>query len=144
VKLLQPDGKQRLSTTAKGKDGSAFTMQTGLGLARFAGTMYMGMMMGPNMMYRLNGLGGANLGGMGMLGSPDLFRMQTGGLGGAGMGMGVDGTAGAASYLMQQAMAMNGAGGLVGMPGQGPSFDASLNEALDGAVKAVVKSLQSK
>ena len=80
-----------------------------------------------------------------MLGSPDLFRMQTGGLGGvAGSGMGIDGTAGAASYLMQQAMAMNSAGGLVGMPGQGPSYDASLGEALDGAVKAVTKSLQPK
>jgi len=145
VKLIQADGKQRLSTTTKGKDGSAFTMQTGLGLARFAGTMYMSMMMGPAMMNQLNGLGGANLGGMGMLGSPDLFRMQTGGLGGAmASGMGVDGTAGAASYLIQQAMAMNSAGGLVGMPGAGPSYDASLGEALDGAVKAVTKSLQPK
>jgi hypothetical protein len=143
VKLIQGDGKQRLSTTTKGKDGSGFTMQTGLGLARFAGSMYMGMMMGPSMMYRLNGLGGANLGGMGMLGSPDVFRMQTGCLAGlAGGAMGVDGTAGAASYLLQQAMAMNSTGGLVGMPGQGPSYDASLGEALDGAVKAVTKSLQ--
>jgi hypothetical protein len=144
VKLVQPDGKNRLSTTTKGKDGSGFTMQTGLGLARFAGTMYMSMMMGPSMMYRLNGLGGANLGGMGMLGSPDLFRTQTSSLGAAGLGMGLDGTAGAAAFLLQQAMAMNGAGGLVGAGGQGPSYDASLGEALDGAVKAVSKSLQSK
>ena len=50
VKLIQADGKQRLSTTTKGKDGSGFTMQTGLGLARFAGSMYMSMMMGPSMM----------------------------------------------------------------------------------------------
>src|SRR5262249_28166754 len=90
LKIVQADGKQRLSTTTKGKDGSNFTMQTGLGLARFAGTMYMSMMLGPNMMYRLNGLGGANLGGMGMLGSPDLFRTQTATLGGAGLGMGLD------------------------------------------------------
>ena len=41
VKLVQPDGKQRLSTTTKGKDGSGFTLKTGLGIAKFAGGMYL-------------------------------------------------------------------------------------------------------
>ena len=120
VKLIQPDGKQRLSTTTKGKDGSGFTLQTGLGLARFAGTMYLSMMAGPQMFARLNGLGAGNLGGMGMLGNPMLYQMQVGGLGSLGRGAGIDQTAGAASFVMQQAMAMNDMGGLVGVPGQGP------------------------
>jgi len=142
VKLVQPDGKQRLSTTSKGKDGSGFTLQTGLGLARFAGGMYLTMFAGPQMMARLNGYGAANLGGMGLLGNPMLYQMQVGGLGGLGRGMGIDATAGAASYLIQQAMTMNDLGGLVGLPGQGPSYDESLSEAVQNAAKAVTKALQ--
>jgi hypothetical protein len=142
VKLVQSDGKQRLSTTTKGKDGSGFTLQTGLGLAKFAGTMYMSMFAGPMMMARLNAFGTANLGGMGMLGNPMLYQMQVGGLGGPGRGAGIDGTAGAASYLMQQAMTMNDLGGFVGTPGQGPSYDESLGEAVQNAAKAVQKALQ--
>jgi len=142
VKLVQSDGKQRLSTTTKGKDGSGFTLQTGLGLARFAGTMYLSMFAGPMMMARLNTFGAANLGGMGMLGNPTLYQMQVGGLGGFGRGAGIDGTAGAASYLMQQAMTMNELGGFVGTPGQGPSYDESLAEAVQNAAKAVQKALQ--
>jgi hypothetical protein len=46
VKLVQPDGKQRLSTTAKGKDGNGFSLKTGLGIAKFAGGMYLSMMAG--------------------------------------------------------------------------------------------------
>ena len=38
IRLVQPDGKARYTTTAKGKDGG-FDMKTGLGVARFAGTM---------------------------------------------------------------------------------------------------------
>jgi hypothetical protein len=147
LKLIAPDGKQRLSTTTKGKDGSGFTLQTGLGLAKFAGGMYINMLMAPMMMASMGGLGGANLGGMGLLGNPALFRMQMGGLGGLsglGTGAGIDTTAGAASFLMQQAMTMNAAGGLVGLPGQGPSYDESLGEAVEGAAKAVAKSLQQK
>lgn len=144
VKLIQPDGKQRLSTTTKGKDGSGFSLKQGLGLAKFAGGMYLSMFAGPQMFARLNGLGAGNLGGMGMLGNPMLQQMQFAGLGGIGQGAGIDQTAGAASYVMQQAMAMNKARGLVGVPGQGPSFDESLGEALNNAAKAVQKALQHK
>jgi hypothetical protein len=140
VKLLQPDGKQRLSTTAKGKDGSGFSLQTGLGIAKFAGGMYLNMMAGPMMMSRMNGM--SNFGGMGLLGNPSLMRMQMGGLGSFGAGRGVDATAGAASFLVQQTMAMNSGTGLVGVPGVGPSYDESLGEAVQNAAKAVTKALQ--
>ena len=143
VKLLQPDGKQLMSTTTKGKDGSGFSLQTGLGLAKFAGAMYISMFAGPQMYSRLYGLGAANLGGMGMLGSPMLYQLQASGLG-LGKGAGIDGTAGAASYLMQQAVTMNDLGGLVGLPGQGPSYDESLGEAVQNAAKAVQKALDKK
>ena len=65
-----------------------------------------------------------------------------GNLGGLGRGAGIDGTAGAASFLMQQAMTMNDLGGFVGAPGQGPSYDESLGEAVQNAAKAVQKALQ--
>jgi len=91
----------------------------------------------------LYGLGAANLGGMGMLGSPMLYQLQASGLG-LGKGAGIDGTAGAASYLMQQAVTMNDLGGLVGLPGQGPSYDESLGEAVQNAAKAVQKALDKK
>jgi hypothetical protein len=142
VKLLQADGKQRLSATAKGKDGSGFSLQSGLGLAKFAGGMYLSMFAGPQMFARLNAYGAANLGGMGMLGDPTLYQMQAGNLYGLGRGAGIDTTAVAASYLMSQAMTMNSLGGLVGVPGQGPSYDESLGEAVQNAAKAVQKALQ--
>ena len=142
VKLVQPDGKQRLSTTTKGKDGSGFSLQTGLGIAKFAGGMYLNMMAGPMMMSRMNGM--SNFGGMGLLGNPALMRMQMGSVGGLGAGRGVDATAGAASYLVEQAMAMNSGGGLVGVPGAGPSYDESLGEAVQNAAKAVTKALEKK
>jgi hypothetical protein len=56
--------------------------------------------------------------------------------------MGIDQTAGAASFITQQAMAMNRAAS-AGIPG-GPSFEESLGEALDNASKAVVKALEKK
>ena len=150
VKLIQPDGKQRLSTTVKGKDGSGFSMKTGLGLAKFAGGMYLSMFVGPQMMsrvYRMTALTGSNMGGLGMLGNPALFQTQALSMGmgmGAGIprGLGVDQTAGAASFLMQQAMAINNAAS-AGVPG-GPSFAESLGEALDNASKAVIKALEKK
>lgn len=144
VKLIQSDGKQRLSTMSKGKDGSGFSLKQGLGLAQFAGGMYLSMFVGPQMFARLNSFGAANLGGMGMLGNPMLYQMQIGGLGGLVRGVGIDQTAGAASYLTQQAMTMNDMGGLVGAPGQGPSYDESLGEAVQNAAKAVQKALQKK
>lgn len=145
VKLVQPDGKQRLSTTSKGKDGSGFNLKTGLGLAKFAGGMYLSTMLaGPQMLARLNGMGAGNLGGMGVLGNPALYQMQSGGLSGLGRGAGIDATAGAASYLLQQTLTMNDLGGLVGVPGQGPSFDDSLGEALENAAKTVQKAVQKQ
>jgi len=144
IKLVQPDGKARYTTTAKGKDGG-FDMKTGLGVAKFAGTMYMNMMTGKMMMNALNGSMANNLGGMGMLGNPAMMNMQTQGLGmkagmQMGMGMGIDPTAGAASFLMQQSMASNTE--LSGGPGQSPSFDVALGEALQNAAKAVAENLR--
>jgi hypothetical protein len=63
------------------------------------------------MMNALNQSMAGNIGGMGMLGNPALANMQMSGLGAgpmagmSGMRMGVDPTAGAASFLVQQAMA---------------------------------------
>jgi hypothetical protein len=60
-----------------------------------------------------------------------------------GMGMGIDPTAGAASFLMQQSIASNAAlSGVV--PGQpaGPSFDAALSEAFQNAAKSVAENLK--
>jgi hypothetical protein len=58
-----------------------------------------------------------------------------------GMGMGIDPTAGAASFLMQQSMASNAA--LSAVPGQGgASFDAALGEALQNGAKAVADNLK--
>ena len=145
IKLVQPDGKARYTTTAKGKDGG-FDMKTGLGVAKFAGTMYRNMMTGKMMMNALNQSMTGNLGGMGMLGNPAMMSMQTQGLGmkagmQMGMGMGIDSTAGAASFLMQQSLASNAA--LSAVTGQGgPSFDAALTEALQNAAKAVAENLK--
>ena len=145
IKLVQPDGKARYTTTAKGKDGG-FDMKTGLGVAKFAGTMYMNMMTGKMMMNALNQSMTGNLGGMGMLGNPAMMSMQTQGLGmkagmQMGMGMGIDPTAGAASFLMQQSLASNAA--LSAVTGQGgASFDAALSEALQNAAKAVAENLK--
>ena len=145
LKLLQPDGKARLSTTKKGKDGGGLDMKTGIGLAKMAGSMYVGMLTGRTMLSALNSMTSGNLSGMGMLGNPALMNVQTRGLGIGGIGgigKGVDPTAGAASFLMQQAMASDMLGA-AGAPGQtAPSFDASLGEALGDAAKAVVESVK--
>ena len=145
IKLVQPDGKARYTTTSKGKDGG-FDMKSGLGVAKFAGTMYMNMMTGRMMMDALNQSMTGNLGGMGVLGNPAMMSMQTQGLGmkagmQMGMGMGIDPTAGAASVLMQQSIASNAA--LSGRPGQGgAAFDAALGEAIQNAAKAVAENLK--
>jgi hypothetical protein len=145
VKLVQPDGKQRLSTTAKGKDGSGFSLKTGLGIAKYAGGMYLSMMAGPMMFSRMSSMGAfSNMGGMGMLGNPMLYQMQGAGLGTFGKGVGMDVTAGAASYLLNTAATMDSLGGFVGVPGVGPSYDESLGEAVQNAAKAVEKALQKK
>ena len=145
VKLLQPDGKQRMATTSKGKDGSGFSLKSGLGVAKFAGGMYLSMMAGPMMFSKMAGAGAfSNMGGMGMLGNPYLYQMQGAGLSGFGKNVGMDATAGAAAYMMQTGMAMNNLGGFVGVPGQGPSYDESLGEAVQNAAKAVQKALEKK
>ena len=88
----------------------------------------------------LNSMQMMNMGGMGgFLSNPMLMQMQ-GGVGGMGMGRGmggVDRTAGAAMYIMDQAMA----GGSGGAP-EGPSFDASLAEALQDGAKKVGENLK--
>jgi hypothetical protein len=149
IKLVQPDGKARLSSTVKGKDGG-FDVKTGLGVARFAGTMYMNVMTGRMMMNALKSSTAGNLQGMGMLGNPALMNMQaqaftmpgmTPGIGaGMPMRMGFDPTAGAASFLMQQAMTSDAAPG--GVPGQSVSFDEALGDALENATKAVTENLK--
>ena len=146
LKLVQPDGKARYSTTAKGKNGGgAFDMPSGMGIAKFAGTMYMNMLTGKLMMNALNRSMTGKLGGMGMLGNPALMDMQTQGLGmrtGMPMGLGIDPTASAASFLMQQSLASNAL--TAGLPGQGPSFDAALGDALKSAAKSVADNLKKK
>jgi hypothetical protein len=143
IKLVGLDGKPKLTTTAKGKEGG-FTLKDGLGIAKFAGGMYLTMFAGPQMFAHLNSYGAANLGGMSTLGNPMLNQLQMGGLGGLGKGVGIDSTAGAASYLMMQGMAMNSMNGLSGAPGSGPSFDSSLEKASENAAKAVAKALSVK
>lgn len=142
VKLLGADGKQKLSTTTKGKDGGGFNLSSGLGIAKFAGTMYLSAFTGPMMMMRMNSMGLSHLSGMGLIGDPNLLRYQMGGMAMMGQHRGVDTTANAAGFLVQQAMAMNKTSGFVGVPGIGPSYDESLGEAVQNAVKAVQKALQ--
>jgi hypothetical protein len=95
-------------------------------------------------MNALNPAMAGNLGGLGMLGNPAMMSMQTQGLGmkagmQMGMGMGIDPTAGAASFLMQQSIASKALGSGAG---QGPSFDAALDEAFQNAAKAVSENLK--
>ena len=146
VKLLQPDGKSKLAATKKGKDGGGLDVKTGLGLAKFAGSMYVNMLTGRAMLSSMNSMTARNLSGMGMLGNPTLMNVQSRGLGagglGLGMGRGLDTTATAASFLIAQAMA-NEAPAAGGGPGQtGPSFDAALADALGEAAKAISESVK--
>lgn len=143
IRLVGLDGKQKLATTVKGKEGG-FSLKDGLGIAKFAGGMYLSMMAGPQMFAHLNSYGAANMGGMSMLGNPMLNQLQMGGLGGLGKGVGIDATAGAASYLMMQGMAMNSMGGLAGATPSGTSFDSSLDKAMENAAKAVAKAVAAK
>jgi hypothetical protein len=59
------------------------------------------------------------------------------------MRMGIDPTAGAASFLMQQAMLSSATLSGGALPGQGgPSFDAALTEAMQQAAKSVSENLK--
>ena len=73
---------------------------------------------------------------------PNLLRYQMGGMSMMGGGRGIDTTANAAGFVIQQSMAMNQITSLVGVPGVGPSYDESLGEAVQNAAKAVQKALQ--
>ena len=90
----------------------------------------------------LNSMQMMNMGGMGgFLNNPMLMQMQggAGGMGGLGMGGGgIDRTAGAAMFIMDQAMAGASGGGAQ----EGPSFDASLAEALQDGAKKVSENLK--
>lgn len=87
----------------------------------------------------LNAMQMMNMGGMGgFLNNPMLAQLQ-GGAGGMGGGFGgIDRTAGAAMFIMDQAMA--GASGDGAQ--EGPSFDASLAEALQEGAKKVGENLK--
>jgi hypothetical protein len=139
VQLVPPGGKPRLSTKTSGKDGG-LGLRTGLGVAKFAGSMYLSMYMGGmygSPMGAMNTMRMMNMGGMGMLGNPALMGMQSG-MGAMRMGMGADPTAGAASYVMQQAIMGAASASSQG----GPSFDAALDSAIEDAGKDVVETLK--
>jgi hypothetical protein len=146
VRLVQPDGKARYTTTVKGKTGAGLDMKTGLGVAKFVGTGYLNFMTGRFMMNALNQQMASNLGGMGALNNPSLLNMQTRGLGMTGGlrgGLGIDMTANAASFLMQQSMASNTlTSGLMGS--SAASFEEALGDALKNAAKSVSDNLKKK
>ena len=73
---------------------------------------------------------------LGAMGNPALMQFQAG-LGPGIGGSGVDRTAGAAMYVMQQAMSGASAGS-----SDGPSFDSALNEAIQDAGKEVIESVK--
>ncbi|HUP41163.1 MAG TPA: hypothetical protein VM115_13650 [Vicinamibacterales bacterium] len=129
--------KPRYSTNTSGNDGG-IGLKTSLRLARFAAMMYLKY---ASPLGALNTMSMLNMGGMGgFLNNPLLAQLQGGGaMGGMGGGFGgVDRTAGAAMYIMDAAMA--GAGGDGSQ--DGPSFDASLAEALQEGAKKVGENLK--
>jgi hypothetical protein len=124
--------KPRYSTNTSGNDGG-IGFKTGLRLARVAAMLYLRY---ASPIGALNAMQIMNMGGMsGFLNNPMLMQMQ-GAPAGIGMGGGgIDRTAGAAMFLMEQAMA-----GASGDGSQdGPSFDASLAEALQEGAKKVAE-----
>jgi hypothetical protein len=126
--------KPRFSANTSGNDGG-IGIKTGLRLARAAAMLYLRY---ASPLGALNAMQMMNMGGMGgFLSNPMLMQMQ-GGAGGLGMGgRGIDRTAGAAMFMMEQAMA-GGSGGAQ----EGPSFDASLAEALQDGAKKVAENLK--
>jgi hypothetical protein len=127
--------KPRFSTNTSGNDGG-IGFKTGLRLARAAAMLYLRY---ASPLGALNTMQMMNMGGMGgFLSNPMLMQMQSGS-GGLGLGgRGIDRTAGAAMFMMEQAMA-----GASGDGAQdGPSFDASLAEALQDGAKKVGENLR--
>jgi hypothetical protein len=129
--LLQPDGKVRLSSTSKGKDGGGVSLKTTLGLARIAGSIYLNVMGGKMIMNTMTSLSGMG---------PQLLDMQRTGMsaGMNGIGSGMDVTAGAASFIIQNVMSASTTAG------QAVSFDGSLGEAIGGAAKTLSEGLRKK
>lgn len=138
VQLVPPGGKPRLSKTSSGKDGG-IGLRTGLGIAKFAGSMYLKFYMGGMLGSQLSALGAAQMMNLGGMGNPALMQLQSS-FGAARMGgSGFDRTAGAAMYVMQQTMAGAAAGG---GSQDGPSFDAALGDAIQDAGKDIVESVR--
>ena len=135
VQLVPPGGKPRLTKTTTGKDGGV-GFKTGLGLAKFAGTLYLKMYMGGMYGNPLTAMNTMKLMNLGAMGNPALMQFQAG-LGPGIGGSGVDRTAGAAMYVMQQAMSGASAGS-----SDGPSFDSALNEAIQDAGKEVIDAMK--
>lgn len=135
---LTPVGaaKPRLSTNTSGNDGG-IGFKTGLRLARVAAMLYLRY---ASPIGALNAMQMLNMGGMGgFLNNPTLMQMQGGSAGlGIGGGGGIDRTAGAAMFLMEQAMAGASGDGAQG----GPSFDASLAEALQEGAKKISENVK--
>ena len=128
--------KPRFSTNTSGNDGG-IGFKTGLRLARAAAMLYLRY---ASPLGALNAMPMMNMGGMGgFLNNPMLVQMQggSGGHGHAAAG-GIDRTAGAAMFMMEQAMAGASGGGAQ----DGPSFDASLAEALQDGAKKVGENLK--
>ncbi len=138
IQLMPLGGKPRLSKTNSGKDGGV-DLKTSLKLAKLAGTLYLKMYMGGMYGSQLSALSTVRMMNLGGLGNPALMQLQSSlgptQIGGSGM----DRTAGAAMFVMQQAMA--GAAASTMSQG-GPSFDAALDEAIQDAGKDVVESLK--
>ena len=135
VQLVPPGGKARLTKSTSGKDGGV-GFKTGLGLAKFAGSLYLKMYMGGMYGNPLTALNTMKMMNLGAMGNPALMQMQAG-LGPGIGGSNVDRTAGAAMYVMQQAMSGADAGSQ-----DGPSFDSALNEAIQDAGKEVVETMK--
>jgi hypothetical protein len=136
-RLLRVEGgtSPRVAGEAKGNTGEGL-----LDIFRVVFPKVLPFLPGSSMLNQLNRFGVANLVGMSLMGDPNFFQMQTIGLGSTGR-LGMDSTAGAASFVLQNAMAMNDAP-LV--DGPGPSFDEALNEALDNAASAVSDKVAAK
>jgi len=128
--------KPRFATNTSGNDGG-IGFKTGLRLARAAAMLYLRY---ASPLGALNAMSMMNMGGMGgFLNNPMMAQMQGGsGLGLAMGGRGIDRTAGAAMFMMEQAMAGASGGGTQ----EGPSFDASLAEALQDGAKKVGENLK--
>jgi hypothetical protein len=145
IKLVQPDGKNRYSTNAKGKTGGgAFDVKN---VAKSLGSNYVNLMTGRFMMNALNKSMAKNLGGMGMMSDPNLLNMQVQGMNvgptGGLRGLGLDPTARAASFLMQQsAVATTLTSSALGP--QAPSLEEALGDALKSAAKSVSDNLKKK